>query len=866
MSITKIDERNNNENYYSETSYNNNKIRKMQDCKPYIYYFTRLNENNDRKILIDEFYQLAADCKPLYESLNTETTIVHPYVDLDLDKSTDISSSELISITNELISSTNDSKYNFTIAGYTDDNSLINEFPFLEYKQYKKLSIHIVIDCSIDRRYLYDYVTRMYRGTNVSKYLDTSVLKGCKRGTNDLSIQKFRTMFSDKHNGNTIEHKAVQSVRFYKYTEFAPDISYIDYTDKKYTDMSIDDFSRCLLTVTNDDCEPIDVAALQLKTKAEIDNDTVETVDKPVTKTADGTACKPSKIIDNDKHFIRIPIAEYFRYWDKLITVGKYNEILYTTEYLDGFSYVPTLVSNSPYSKADLSKYLANWYNSIQHNHPEAIIEYIDKNYKQKYNNIYISLILKRLQIPKFADTLAEDELEEYYTYKQLKQTLNKRLSPKKRILKKNLCEKYDKQLDEFNASVSRDYSETIELRESFNQCVLHWGVISVNRRVNEKLDDFNYKYHIFRDSSYKLYVKNSNGEATEFARNDILNLEKINPDNLRKLAVISIDEYERESMELRYLDKPSIDVSKFCECYKHGFVYSEDYDYYMRYIGMKLRNKTIINRNLIQLEGSGSFKTSFLDSISKFVKIAKIDFNTALTSQFNGYMNSDICVIDEIPRTTSKDLTNIQNKIKQITSTKYLTINEKYQKPYNITNVCNLIINSNYKNCGDILKNQSSDSEIFRRFKIIRKHVMTNDDKQYCAEFLHDEHSVISLIEYLKQLEPMNNDELYRETDFERWMYDFVKNVDENYRVFNSKTQLMEYLTPHGKNYRLNIRGFCKELNYYNIRITQTALKNLLMDKQLLKIENTKYVITELDSFYELFVDEIDECENDTV
>ena len=71
MSITKIDERNNNENYYSETSYNNNKIRKMQDCKPYIYYFTRLNENNDRKILIDEFYQLAADCKPLYESLNT---------------------------------------------------------------------------------------------------------------------------------------------------------------------------------------------------------------------------------------------------------------------------------------------------------------------------------------------------------------------------------------------------------------------------------------------------------------------------------------------------------------------------------------------------------------------------------------------------------------------------------------------------------------------------------------------------------------------------------------------------------------------------------------------------------------------------
>lgn len=78
------------------------------------------------------------------------------------------------------------------------------------------------------------------------------------------------------------------------------------------------------------------------------------------------------------------------------------------------------------------------------------------------------------------------------------------------------------------------------------------------------------------------------------------------------------------------------------------------------------------------------------------------------------------------------------------------------------IRNRLNIMINSNYENCGNLFTNQSRDFEMFRRFRILRKQPFKDiEDKNYIYKKLKDPQFVFSLVQHLKTLPELSYEEI---------------------------------------------------------------------------------------------------------
>lgn len=210
---------------------------------------------------------------------------------------------------------------------------------------------------------------------------------------------------------------------------------------------------------------------------------------------------------------------------------------------------------------------------------------------------------------------------------------------------------------------------------------------------------------------------------------------------------------------------------------FKQSFVYEDDYIYYIRWLSAKLNNpKTLLPKNIVCLSDSDNYDT-FIESLSDFIKISKVEHDTIVKSRFNDWAESSIVMVNKILNT------QIVNEYFWATmhgsTSLYIRINKRYKNPKEIKNIANYIINSKYINCGGLF-NYQAENEMFRRFKIIKR-----NDINYNMN-LDDPCFLYNLVHYIKHnFTSMNYNEYMANSEFE---IEYIKHIDDIFKVLSKE------------------------------------------------------------------------------
>ncbi len=211
-------------------------------------------------------------------------------------------------------------------------------------------------------------------------------------------------------------------------------------------------------------------------------------------------------------------------------------------------------------------------------------------------------------------------------------------------------------------------------------------------------------------------------------------------------VSFLSYKEYKHLSIEYQYQQLSNIEkdnlktlLNKFLGWINESFVNKEDYKYYLGWWCEKLNilksnekyktiNKGLINQGT-EIEGAkDSLKTYFNDLLEDYFKLKSVDVNN-LNKPLNGsYFASDILVIEELPKHL-KDVDNLINVIKMYSSKLNLTIEEKGEKPRNIYNSNDIIINTNHT-VKAMFKNKNDCEALLKRFRILTRKSLPMSDK----------------------------------------------------------------------------------------------------------------------------------------
>ena len=220
-------------------------------------------------------------------------------------------------------------------------------------------------------------------------------------------------------------------------------------------------------------------------------------------------------------------------------------------------------------------------------------------------------------------------------------------------------------------------------------------------------------------ENVYKLDEHDELAQINDSQFNKIIKKNKINENKLTNIGNIEKYNYIRKYNDVFISNVYNDKVQESLNIFKSGFVNEYDYVYYMRWLSMKLNDPyTVLPRNIVCLLGTGSFKTTFIDSLCDFVKVSKINYSNDISNTFNEWIDSSIVVIDEVPQ-NAKDVEKLQNDIKTMSGAKAIKINRKFEHERMKKNRANFVINSNYLNCGGLFSNQTQ-GEMFSRFRVI--------------------------------------------------------------------------------------------------------------------------------------------------
>lgn len=236
-----------------------------------------------------------------------------------------------------------------------------------------------------------------------------------------------------------------------------------------------------------------------------------------------------------------------------------------------------------------------------------------------------------------------------------------------------------------------------------------------------------------FKNISYfRAHFKLSSKDANEIS--DKL-IPFLNEKEYKQLSL----EYEYQHLSITKKDSLMNLLNQFLEWLKKSFVDEVDYEYYLGWWSEKLKilksdikyktlNMGLINQGTETEGAKDSLKTYFNDLLAEYFKLESVDVNN-LNKPLNGtYFASDILVIEELPQHL-KDIENLINVIKMYTSKLNLTIEEKGEKPRNIPNCNDIIINTNHT-VKAMFKNKNDCEALLKRFKILTRKSLDMTDK----------------------------------------------------------------------------------------------------------------------------------------
>ena len=782
--------------------------------------------------------------KQIRESLQNKLTLyeviygfkyIKPYIDLDMDD--EFEDDEVINTFDNVIN-TLKGKLDYVIGGYTSINSIHDEYKYIELKNtektHKKLSLRIfaykyAIDINKSLAFWVEYVG-MDKELIAKNIIDPSVYKAADKQ------QKLRLLQSNKTRG---DNKGVNA--YYICKKNNDELLYNEGFKVKY-----------LSATWTKDAELFDSSKLT-------DNETLKktlkgktTKDNKDNTTKDNTNKDNKDNTNNDNNKNTDDITPLLSEKDLLKLLN-----LFPTDW----EYIEKVVSSlchSPYPKDVIKRVCYDWYNSIEHTNGDKTADYIDRYYEYTKSNKWFNSIIKQYYTPKeLKDFGWTDEDEKIYNKLAFKP--NNKLSSNQRKQKEEIKDKYADVKNKLKESLTEEDKEKNKNRKYFVNLFR-----DIKRIITPYEENGSYYNMLFIDRKHNAYLLNERNRLEQINKenyNAIIKDYKINEKYLTIIGNIDKYNYIRKYNDVFVSDEYNDKVQESLNIFKSGFVNEYDYMYYMRWLSTKFNDPyTVLPRNIVCLLGTGSFKSTFIDSIKDFIKVSKINYSNDITNSFNEWIDSSIVVIDEVPQ-SAKDVERLQNDIKTMSGAKTVKINRKFEHEAMIDNCANFIINSNYLNCGGMFSNQTQ-GEMFRRFRVIKKQIINQDDADILYDNLNNKHILYNIFEYIKnEFKPMNVKEFQEVSEYEKEYMQTVKNTNDNKHVLDKDT--IEMCVDKKK--RLCIKYLVDRLLNRSYKTTIASEKMFLIQSEVCKIDSARHlIITDYDKFVSIYLNDEFEEENE--
>lgn len=773
--------------------------------------------------------------KQIRESLNNKLTLyeviygfkyIKPYIDLDMDDK--FEDEEVINTFDNVIN-TLKGKLDYVIGGYTSINSIHDEYEYIELKNtettHKKLSLRIFaykysIDINKSLAFWVEYVG-MDKELILKNIIDPSVYKAADKQ------QKLRLLQSNK---TREDNKGVNA--YYICKKNNDDLLYGEGFKVKY-----------LSATWTKDTELFNSSNLT-------DNETLK-------KSLKGKTTKDNKDVNTNKDNNK----NNNKSTDDITPLLSEKDLLKLLNlFPTDWEYIEKVVSSlchSPYPKDVIKRVCYDWYNSIEHTNGDKTADYIDRYYEYTKSNKWFNSIINQYYTPQTLKDFGWTDDDEK-VYNDLAFKPNNRLSQLQRKQKEDIRNKRAEVKDKLKRSLTEEDKEKNKTRKYFVNLFR-----DIKRIITPYEENGNIYNMLFIDRKHNAYLLNERNRLEQINKenyNAIIKDYKINEKYLTIIGSIDKYNYIRKYNDVFVSNDYNDKVQESLNIFKSGFVNEYDYMYYMRWLSTKFNDPyTVLPRNIVCLLGTGSFKSTFIESIKDFIKVSKINYSNDITSSFNEWIDSSIVVIDEVPQ-SAKDVERLQNDIKTMSGAKTVKINRKFEHEAMIDNCANFIINSNYLNCGGMFSNQTQ-GEMFRRFRVIKKQIINQDDADILYDNFNDKHILYNIYEYIKnEFKPMNVKEFQEFSEYEKEYMQTVKNTNDNKHVLDRDT--IEACVDKKKQLRLKyLVDMLKNRSYYT---TMTNEKMMLLQADVIKISGNHLIITDYDKFESIYINDEFEDENE--
>lgn len=295
------------------------------------------------------------------------------------------------------------------------------------------------------------------------------------------------------------------------------------------------------------------------------------------------------------------------------------------------------------------------------------------------------------------------EENVDYINIKQIIKRLFKYLGKYSKLIFV-AAKKYD-----FN-DMDNDYSKIRKLSDNV------YSILNDNQYYYPYNDEF------YTPAEFKRYFKLSGTTITKF--NQYITIYKSHQEYQRCKAaylVSKLTSIERE----HYISN----IQKFINIFHDSFVYDDDFKYYLSYFALKLQSnasirKGLINQGTFTSPAINSFKTLFNEMINNYSVVKQANVNN-INKELNGtYFIGDLLIIEELPKKI-KNIDNLLNIFREYSNKRTITVEEKGMRPYEITNKCDYIINTNHTT-EEMFKDHNDAEGLLKRFRIIIRKSIT--------------------------------------------------------------------------------------------------------------------------------------------
>ena len=786
---------------------------------------------SDVKTNLNNYF--AIDSKEINERLNNNNILyeviygfryIKPYIDLDMDDK--FNDDEVEKTFKYILKTLENKKLNFVVGGYTSIKSINDRYKRIEIKDikitHKKLSLRIfahkyAIDINKSLAFWVEYIG-LNKELIGKKIIDPSVYISADKQ------QKLRLLQSNK---TTEDNKGV---KYY----------YVYNVDANAMEKNKGFKVEYLAATWTKDAELFDSSKLT-------DNETLKKQLRGKTQTEN----KKETTTDNKRENKEEEQEDITPLFDENTLLKLLN--LFETSW-ESIEKVISNLCHSPYPIDVVKRVSYNWYNKDEHEHGDKTADYIARYYEYTKNNKWFFSIINQYYTPQTIKDLGWTEEDEQIYNKLTFKPKNKLFQNQKNKLNE-IMKKREELKEQLNESLTEEEKEKCKTRKYFIK--LFGDIKRIITPYKENGSLYNMLFIDNVENVYKLDEHDELAQITDGQFNKIIKKNKINENKLTNIGNIEKYNYIRKYNDVFISNVYDDKVQESLNIFKSGFVHEYDYMYYMRWLSMKLNNPyTVLPRNIVCLLGTGSFKTTFIDSLCDFVKVSKINYSNDISNTFNEWIDSSIVVIDEVPQ-NAKDVEKLQNDIKTMSGAKAIKINRKFEHERMKKNRANFVINSNYLNCGGLFSNQTQ-GEMFRRFRVIKKQIIKAEDAEILFNNLNDKNILYNMVEYIKnEFKPMNIKEFKEVSEFETEYMQTVKNTEDNKRVLSKDS--IELCVDNQNRLRLNY--LVKSLRDRSYITTMTNEKMFLIQSEVVKISGKNLKITDFDKFKSLYLnDEFEE------